>query len=405
VRKPSRLSRDAFLLGRVDDPGRRRWIRESADALPGADEAVLFDRAQPPHLLTIAPSQSGRDRSCLIPNLLNYAGHAVVLDVDGRAYAATAPARRAMGQFVVPLDPFGVTGPESARYSPIDWIDPHDESRMAADAQEIADLLFPVNTFGNDAQEAVDLLGAIVGYLYAVPEKQSDDIYNTLHVDDVIYSLAVVLDTIGKKIPPTTYTDIARFLGKNDRTRVRILARATAAVESLGSPEVQRSVHETTFRFPPETPTTVYVILPAERLALARLWIGIFLRRAASAEEQPAVPTLFLLDHCAELGAIPLLELLHTTAPAASLRIWTFWDDVHQLRVTYPRGWPTMTAGCGAVQVFGTSDPEAAAEAGAVLGLTADDVLSLGPGDQIVRLDGVPRRVRRLGTGLRGSAP
>ena len=319
MRRLSRLSRETLLLGRLDHPGRRRRIREPGDALPTADEAVLFDGRRAPHLLTIAPSQSGQDRSCLIPNLLNYAGQAVVLDIDGTAYAATAQARRAMGQLVVRLDPFGVTGPESATYSPIDWIDPHDVSRMPAEWQEIAALLFPGNAFGDDDQEAFDLLSAIVGYLYAVPDKQSDDIYHTLHGEDVIYSLAVVLDTLGKKIHPTSYTDIARFLGKSDRTRARILATATAAVESLGSPQAQRSVHESTFAFPSQTPTTVYVILPAERFArhaaLARLWIGIFLRHAASAAQQP--PVLFLLDHCAELGAIPLLESLHTTVPAA----------------------------------------------------------------------------------------
>ena len=89
----SRLSREALLLGRVDRPGRRRWIWDSADALPSADEAVLFAGGQAPHLMTIAPNRSGRDRSCLIPNLLNYSGQAVVLDVDGKAYAATAGAR------------------------------------------------------------------------------------------------------------------------------------------------------------------------------------------------------------------------------------------------------------------------------------------------------------------------
>jgi type IV secretion system protein VirD4 len=418
VRRFSRLSREALLLGRIDHSGRRRWIREPADALPGADEAVIFDGGQAPHLLTIAPGPSGRDRSCLIPNLLNYAGQAVVLDIDGTAYAATAQARRAMGQLVVRLDPFGVTGPGSARYSPIDWVEPPDEAGLTAGSQEIADLLFPGNAFSDEDQEAADLLGAIVGYLLAVPEKQSDDIYRTLHGEDVIYSLAVVLDTIGRKILPRSYTTIARFLEKDDRVRARILARATAAVESLAGPEVQASVHESTFRFPPETPATVYVILPAGQLALhaglARLWIGTFLRRAASAASaegtegtagtagQPPVPMLFLLDHCAELGAIPLLESLHATAPAGSPRIWTFWDDVHQLRATYPRGWAAMIAGCGAVQAFGSSDPEGAAEAAAVLGLPADDVLTLGPGDQIVRLDGVPRRVRRLGPGTPG---
>jgi hypothetical protein len=92
----------------------------------------------------------------------------------------------------------------------------------------------------------------------------------------------------------------------------------------------------------------------------------------------------------------PQLEATHATVPAGKLRIWTFWHDVSQLRAAYPRGWPAMIAGCGAVQVFGTRDPEAAAEAAAILGLPPADIRSLSPEDQIVRLDGIPRRLQRL---------
>jgi type IV secretion system protein VirD4 len=400
--KFARQSREALFLGRVDRPGRRRWVRGQADALPAADEAVLSGGGQAPHLLTIAPNGAGRDRSCVLPNLLNYAGQAVVFDVGGKAYAATAAARRAMGQLVMRLDPFGVTGPESHTYSPFDWIDPKDMSVFASDCLEIAELLSSGNSYGNVGERAATaLVGAVLGYLYAVPEKQWDDLYSTLHSDDVVYTLAVVLDTIGKKIHPTSYTEIASFLERDDRIRSRILTTATSMIKDLGSPEVQKTLHDSEFDFPSQPAITVYVILPAEQLALhaalARLWIGFLLLRTARAAEKPALPVLFLLDHCAELSPFPLIEGVLAAVPAGSLRIWTFWDDVQQLRAACPRRWPAVIAGAGAVQVFGTIDPEAAEEVAAVLGLPADQIRSLGPGDQIVRLDGAaPRRVRRL---------
>jgi type IV secretion system protein VirD4 len=400
--KLARQGREELFLGRVDRPGRRRWIRGPADALPAADEAVLSGGGQAPHLLTIAPNGAGRDRSCVLPNLLNYAGQAVVFDVGGKAYAATAGARRAMGQVVMRLDPFGVIGPESNTYSPFDWITHEDMSVFVSDCLEIAELLSPGNSYGNVCERAATaLVGAVLGYLYAVPEKRFDDLYSTLHSDDVVYTLAVVLDTIGKKIHPTSYTEIASFLERDDRIRSRILTTATSMIKDLGSPEVQKTLHNSAFDFPSQSPVTVYVILPAEQLALhsalARLWIGFLLLRTARAAEKPALPVLFLLDHCAELSPFPLVEWTFAAAPTGSLRIWTFWDDVRQLRAACPRHWPSIIAGAGAVQVFGTSDPKTADEIAAVLGLPADQIRSLGPGDQIVRLDGAaPRRVRRL---------
>jgi type IV secretion system protein VirD4 len=404
--KFSRLSREALFLGRTERQGHRRRARGPADALPGADEAVLCPGGQAPHLLTIAPNRSSRDRSCLVPNLLNYAGQVVVLDIDGRAYAATAAARRALGQYVMRLDPFGVTGPEPApdTYTAPDWIEGGDGAVLTRGCREVAELFSRGPSLGDaDESEAIGLLSAILGYLYVVPEKKinENELYVTLHSEDIIYSLAVVLDTIGKRLTESTYAEIASFLQKDDRARTCILARATSLLKVFSSLDVAASTDGSTFKFPSDQPATVYIIVPAERVKiyapLLRVWIGGMLRTTLRAPD-PAVPALFLLDHCAELMPFPQLAAAHATAPAGKLRLWTFWHDVSQLRAAYARDWPAMIAGCGAVQVFGTSDPEAAAEAATILGLPPDDIRSLGTEDQIVRLDGVPRRLHRLGT-------
>ena len=46
----------------------------------------------------------------VIPNLLDYPGSAFVLDFKGENYAVTARARRELGQQVILVDPFGITG-------------------------------------------------------------------------------------------------------------------------------------------------------------------------------------------------------------------------------------------------------------------------------------------------------
>jgi type IV secretion system protein VirD4 len=393
------LGPKALLLGRLDRPGRD----ESIGAPAAGDGLVTFDGDS--HLLTIAPNRSGRDRSCLIPNLLAYTGSAVVVDLTGEVYAATAEARRGMGHAVVRLDPFAVTGPEPDALNPLDLLDGLEAPALEPACQDIADLL-PIRNSPGDAEgyEAFGLLSAVVGYLSAVPEKWSfDQIYPTLHSDDVVYSLAVVLDTIGKKIPKLAYSEISAWLQKEERVRSQILSRITSYLHFLGNLEVQKSLSRSSIPLSEifsGAPVTVYIVIPAEKLAtnsaLLRIWIGTLLYGALRSPERSSRPTLFLLDHCAELGTFPLLESLLRVESRGAFRIWTFWHDVYQLRTTYPVGWPAIVSGCGAVQIFGTKDSAAAAEAEALFRLPANDVWSLGPGEQIVRLDGMPRRARKL---------
>jgi type IV secretion system protein VirD4 len=55
-------------------------------------------------LITFAPTGTGKTSGPVICNALKHPGQLVVLDMKGEVYAATAQARRAMGQEVHVLD-------------------------------------------------------------------------------------------------------------------------------------------------------------------------------------------------------------------------------------------------------------------------------------------------------------
>ncbi len=61
------------------------------------------------HLVTIAPTRSGKGISAIIPNLLTYPGSVIVTDPKGENFAVTARRRQELGTQVVVFDPFGVT--------------------------------------------------------------------------------------------------------------------------------------------------------------------------------------------------------------------------------------------------------------------------------------------------------
>ncbi|WP_432994007.1 type IV secretory system conjugative DNA transfer family protein [Dactylosporangium sp. CA-233914] len=385
------LGPKAIRLGRIDQ---------------GKDGAGFVAADGDLHVLTLAPNRSDRVRHCLTPNLLTYPGRIAVIDLGGEAYAATAEARRRMGHTVVRLDPFGVAGPGSDALDPIDLLHDLEDPALSSACQDLADL-FPLRTPSGEAAEyeAFGLLSGLIGYLAAIPEKHSfDELYPTMHSDDVVYSLAVVLDTAGKLIPKMSYAEIASFLDQDDRARNRVLARVRSQLPTFGNPEVRATLRSSSFSLSglaAGDPITVYLILPVERLALhaalLRVWIGTLLHGVLRQRGGSALPMLFLLDHCAELGPFPLLESVLRMAPLDACRVWTFWHDAHQLRTTNPGSWPAIVSGCEAVQVFGTTDTAAAAEADDLLGLRSNKVGSLGPGEQLIRLGAAVHRARKIG--------
>src|SRR6202035_6019757 len=56
------------------------------------------------HLITFAPTGTGKTSGPVITNALRHPGQLVVLDMKGEVYAATAQARRRMGQSVHVID-------------------------------------------------------------------------------------------------------------------------------------------------------------------------------------------------------------------------------------------------------------------------------------------------------------
>lgn len=103
--------------------------------------------------------------------------------------------------------------------------------------------------------------------------------------------------------------------------------------------------------------------------------------------------TLMILDEAAQLGELPQLRQAITLLRGYGLQTWSFWQDVSQLQLLYPKDWKTMVNNCRVLQCFGALNQAAAEDmAGltgfgsgtAVLDLDADEMLLQVAGDQAV---------------------
>src|ERR1700677_5291595 len=87
-------------------------------APPRAKAGELVTYSGDGHLITFAPTGAGKTSGPVITNALKHPGQLIVLDMKGEVYAATAQARRAMGQDVCVVDLRD--GSDSGSLNPLD---------------------------------------------------------------------------------------------------------------------------------------------------------------------------------------------------------------------------------------------------------------------------------------------
>jgi type IV secretion system protein VirD4 len=133
-------------------------------------------------------------------------------------------------------------------------------------------------------------------------------------------------------------------------------------------------------------PMTLYLVLPIERMSshgiCLQLWLELLLQVLRRRQVPPAVPTLVMVDEAAQIGPCPALKTVATYLRAHGVRLWTFWQDLSQLRSTYPQDWETLVNNTSALTFMpgtGLAGRELAAMAGvsraALEGLAIDQQL------------------------------
>ena len=118
---------------------------------PTREKLLPLHYAGDRHLLTVAPTRAGKGVAAIIPNLLTYAGSALVIDPKGENAMITAIRRgsgdearkiEGLGQEVHIVDPWGIATPRLGTapscFNPLDWLDP-DSLEIGENAMMLAD--------------------------------------------------------------------------------------------------------------------------------------------------------------------------------------------------------------------------------------------------------------------------
>ncbi len=294
------------------------------------------------HALLFAPTGSGKGVGFVIPNLLTWEDSVVCHDIKLENFELTSGYRQqGMGQNVYlwnPASPDGITH----CYNPLDWISIK-MGQQVDDVQKIANLLLPEQEFWQN--EARSLFVGVTLYLLAVPDKIKSlgEVVRTLRSDDVVYNLAVVLDTLGKDIHPVSYMNLAAFLQKADKERSGVISTLNSSLELWANPLIDAATAKSDFDFNmfKKVPITVYVGLTPDNIDRLKPLMQIFYQQATQLltkhMPRPDEPygLLFVMDEFPTLGDMSQFKQGIAYFRGYKLRLFLIIQDTEQLKDIY----------------------------------------------------------------------
>jgi type IV secretion system protein VirD4 len=369
------------------------------------------------HLLTVAPTRSGKGVSQIVPNLLLYAGSCLVIDIKGENYSITGDHRRSLfdDARVIKFAPFEA---DTDRYNPLDFIRvaPSGEptSLTFDDTRLIAEMLIPGRA--NDSFWDLEARNLLTMLLYYVATKYPPKHYSRQMqtVTELLFpkriasdqtpidqTINLIKDEADISANALLEAFLTQFTEHEEKVRSSILSTCRGAMSIWLSERLQAATAKSDFHFSdlkrsmcrPENqnpaPTSLYIIIPPEFLreyrAVLRMIVGlaaIEMTRPAdwdSAENlaagwraKPPCPVLFLLDEFPALGHMSPIEQGMAYLAGYGVQIWTFAQSLGQLRDIYKENWSTFVSNSGAASYFGITDPDLCEYLSKQLGTTGE---------------------------------
>jgi type IV secretion system protein VirD4 len=356
--------REGISLGRHYDDTTQR----------AGDNRLLYEGER--HLLLFGPNGTGKGTRFLIPNLLSIKDRSIiVIDPKGELAAVTADYRRTVGD-VVMLNPFNVLALGSAGFNPLALLNPKSPETFYDDAAALGEALIRIE--GKDphwGESAQGLLVALIMWekmqrgadanlenvrellteadeyerVIDAHKKQHDQLTRGLRI-----TAADMVEDGGYEIASLA----ARF---TEQSNELASVRSTADTQTrwILSPPMRDDLKKegVDFRRLKERVTTVYVILPAERMRTHSVWLRLVIVSALRALYRPGgLRTLLLIDEMPALGHLAPLEDAFGLVRGYKVQIAGICQDLAQLKALYKERWESFLANAGVVQGFTPND-------------------------------------------------
>jgi type IV secretion system protein VirD4 len=293
----------------------------------------------------------------------------IVTDPKGELAAVTSRHRATVGDCLI-LNPFDVLGLGSAGFNPLASLD-SDSEMFKDDAEGLGEAL--IQTEDKDphwSDSARNLIVALVMWEVTLAKEQSrepllenvrfmltepeekDD--NGKPVRGFRARMALMCASGSREIASLA----SRFLKETDEV-ASVLATAERQTSWILSTPMRRDlgINGVDFTALKRKPTTIYVVLPAERMRTHSVWLRLVIVTALRSLFSPGgVRTIFMMDEFAQLGRLGPIEDALGLVRGYGVQLWPVLQDLNQLKALYQERWESFLGNAGVVIGYGPND-------------------------------------------------
>lgn len=304
------------------------------------------------HTIVCAPNRTGKGVSSIIPNLLDYNGSTICLDIKGENYAVTGREREKYGPVYV-IDPFGVSGRKSDSFNWFDMIDIDNPDciSIASNLSEMITVDFNKDSYFDRAARAF-LRGFILYVAYKAKDKPELKNFGSLRkfinklgddFEDLLNDMAElengnavfgVLRNTAVPILTAAATEAGKELSG-------VLNSARTFTNFLDDPRILDVLNSSTFdlRKIKKNVSSIYIIVPFSNIETSKELVrGLFaltIKAITQTQKKPKNKILFIFDEFAVLEKMSIIEKSISFIPGYGAQFLIYIQDLTQIKGVY----------------------------------------------------------------------
>ncbi|EMY8117004.1 conjugal transfer protein TraG [Pseudomonas aeruginosa] len=366
---------------------RKAELTQPAGVFLGQHDGHYLRHEGPEHVLTFAPTRSGKGVGLVVPTLLSWPGSAVIHDIKGENWQITAGWRSRFSHCLL----FNPTDASSAAYNPL--LEVRRGAHEVRDVQNIADILV-------DPEGALEkrnhwektshalLVGAILHVLYAGEDKTLRGVANFLSDPASPFELTLhrMMTTkhLGYAQHPVVASAAREVLNKSDNERSGVLSTAMSFLGLYRDPTVAEVTSRCDWRIADlisaEHPLSLYLVVPPSDISrtkpLIRLILNQIGRRLTESLDgsdgiQRRHKLLLMLDEFPALGRLDFFETALAFMAGYGIRSFLIAQSLNQIDKAYGQN-HSILDNCHVRVTFATNDERTAKRISETLGTATE---------------------------------
>ena len=366
---------------------RKAGLTNPAGVFLGLHDDQYLRHEGPEHILTFAPTRSGKGVGLVVPTLLSWPASTVIHDIKGENWAITAGWRSLFSHCLL----FNPTDPQSAAYNPL--LEVRRGTHEVRDVQNIADILV-------DPEGALEkrnhwektshalLVGAILHVLYAIEDKTLRGVANFLSDPACPFELTLhrMMTTrhLGESIHPVVASAAREVLNKSDNERSGVLSTAMSFLGLYRDPTVAEVTSRCDWRIADlisaEHPVSLYLVVPPSDISRTKPLIRLILnqigrRLTESLDGSDGIPRrhklLLMLDEFPALGRLDFFETALAFMAGYGIRSFLIAQSLNQIDKAYGQN-HSILDNCHVRVTFATNDERTAKRISETLGTATE---------------------------------